>query len=87
MVKSVKSSSQPVEIEIVLVRSGVLQALALASDSGLALESWQTRGDLVIPVQISALSRELIFYKSRLDGLVRSVEIIGRTWSQGARKG
>lgn len=31
--------------------------------------------------QISALSRELIFYKSRLDGLVRSVEIIGR-WAQ-----
>eukprot|EP00913_Durusdinium_trenchii_P023215 g21794.t1 len=28
--------------------------------------------------EISALSRELIFYKSRLDGLVRSVEIIGR---------
>ena len=41
------------------------------------------RGDPVVPVQISALSRELIFYKSRLDGLVRSVEIIGRTRSKG----
>ena len=30
--------------------------------------------------QISALSRELIFYKSRLDGLVRSRDIIGRCW-------
>jgi len=28
--------------------------------------------------EVSALSRELIFYNSRLDGLVRSVELIGR---------
>ncbi|CAJ1401716.1 unnamed protein product [Effrenium voratum] len=40
-----------------------------ASNAGGALKEFR---------EISALSRELIFYKSRLDGLVRSVEIIGR---------
>ncbi|CAE7206292.1 drc7 [Symbiodinium natans] len=40
-----------------------------ASNAGGALKEYR---------EISALSRELIFYKSRLDGLVRSVEIIGR---------